>query len=63
MSNTSRKPTRSWCYPHPRCRILLNFANSAGDLNGAYDEHALCLARDSGRRPAAGRNGCPIERT
>jgi hypothetical protein len=28
--------------------ILLNFANSAGDLNGAYDEHALCLARGSG---------------
>jgi hypothetical protein len=25
--------------------ILLSFANSAGDLNGAYDEHALCLAR------------------
>jgi hypothetical protein len=28
--------------------ILLIFASSAGDLNGAYDEHALCLARGSG---------------
>jgi hypothetical protein len=28
--------------------ILLIFQNSAGALNGAYDEHALCLARGSG---------------
>jgi hypothetical protein len=28
--------------------ILLIFANSAGDLNGAYDEHTLCLVRGSG---------------
>jgi hypothetical protein len=27
--------------------ILLSFANSAGDIYGAYDEHALCLARGS----------------
>jgi hypothetical protein len=27
--------------------ILLNFENSAGELYGAYDEHALCLARGS----------------
>jgi DUF2946 family protein len=27
--------------------ILLIFQNSAGDLNGAYDEHALCLAQRS----------------
>src|ERR1700730_14459901 len=27
--------------------ILLSFANSAGELYGAYDEHALCLAQGS----------------
>jgi hypothetical protein len=26
--------------------ILISFQNSAGALNGAYDEHALCLALD-----------------
>ena len=33
--------------------ILLNFANSAGDLNGANDEHALCRARGSDPTPEA----------
>src|SRR5215469_5575317 len=27
--------------------ILLVFLNGAGNLKGAYDEHALCLARGS----------------
>jgi hypothetical protein len=28
--------------------ILISSQNSAGDLNSAYDEHALCLAQGSG---------------
>jgi hypothetical protein len=31
--------------------ILLIFQNSASDLSGAYDEHALCLAQRSGDHP------------
>jgi hypothetical protein len=34
--------------PSLHCPIRLIFQNSAGDLAGAYDEHALCLAQGSG---------------